>query len=107
MVPIYILVTLLFAIYVPELFPTEEVRMRASGICNTFGRGATIVTPFIVVALLKSHGIGGVLSFIIGLLIVQILLVLFFWGSNLRTAASKRSIARYLLSPLPEGGISL
>jgi putative MFS transporter len=76
MIPIYILVTLLFAIYVPELFPTE-VRMRASGICNTFGRGATIITPFLVVALLKSHGIGGVLSFMIGLLIVQILLVLF------------------------------
>jgi MFS transporter, putative metabolite:H+ symporter len=76
MIPIYILVTLLFAIYVPELFPTE-VRMRASGICNTFGRGATIMTPFLVVALLKSHGIGGVLSLMIGLLIVQILLVLF------------------------------
>jgi putative MFS transporter len=76
MIPIYILVTLLFAIYVPELFPTE-VRMRATGICNTFGRGATIITPFLVVALLKSHGIGGVLSFMIGLLIVQILLVLF------------------------------
>jgi putative MFS transporter len=76
MIPIYILVTLLFAIYVPELFPTE-VRMRASGICNTFGRGATIITPFLVVALLKSHGIGGVLSFMIALLIVQILLVFF------------------------------
>jgi putative MFS transporter len=76
MIPIYIQVTLLFAIYVPELFPTE-VRMRASGICNTFGRGATIITPFLVVALLKSHGIGGVLSFMIALLIVQILLVFF------------------------------
>jgi putative MFS transporter len=76
MIPIYILVTLLFAIYVPELFPTE-VRMRATGIANTFGRGATIITPFMVVALLKSHGIGGVLSFMIGLLIVQIVLVLF------------------------------
>ncbi|MGC2670234.1 MAG: MFS transporter, partial [Candidatus Acidiferrum sp.] len=51
MIPIYILVTLLFAIYIPELFPTE-VRMRASGICNTFGRGATIITPFLVVWLL-------------------------------------------------------
>jgi putative MFS transporter len=76
MIPIYVLVTLLFAIYVPELFPTE-VRMRATGIANTFGRGATIITPFLVVALLKSHGIGGVLSFMIGLLVVQILLVLF------------------------------
>ncbi|MGB8457922.1 MAG: MFS transporter [Candidatus Acidiferrum sp.] len=78
MIPIYILVTLLFAIYIPELFPTE-VRMRASGICNTFGRGATIITPFLVVWLLRSHGIGGVLSFMIGLLIVQIILVVL-WG---------------------------
>ncbi len=76
-IPIFVLVTLLFAIYIPELFPTE-VRMRASGICNTFGRGATIVTPFIVVALFKSHQIGGVLALMIGLLVVQIVVVLIF-----------------------------
>ena len=76
-IPIYVLVTLLFAIYIPELFPTE-VRMRASGICNTFGRGATILTPFIVVALFRSHGVGGVLAFMIALLIVQIVVVLIF-----------------------------
>jgi MFS transporter, putative metabolite:H+ symporter len=74
-IPIYVLVTLLFAIYIPELFPTE-VRLRASGICNTFGRGATIVTPFIVVALFKSYGVGGVLWLMIGLLIAQIFAVL-------------------------------
>jgi putative MFS transporter len=77
MVPIYVLVTLLFAIYVPELFPTE-VRLRASGICNAVGRGATIVTPFIVVALFGAHGVGGVLSLMIGLLCVQILVVALF-----------------------------
>lgn len=76
-VPIYVNVTLLFAIYVPELFPTE-VRMRAAGICNTFGRGATIITPFLVVALLNAYGIGGVLSLMIGLLVVQIVVVFFF-----------------------------
>ena len=76
-IPIYVLVTLLFAIYIPELFPTE-VRMRASGICNTFGRGATILTPFIVVALFRSYGVGGVLAFMIVLLIVQIVVVLIF-----------------------------
>jgi len=76
-IPIYVLVTLLFAIYIPELFPTE-VRMRAAGICNTFGRGATIITPFIVVALLRAHGIGAVLGFMIALLLVQILVVLLF-----------------------------
>ena len=76
-IPIYVLVTLLFAIYIPELFPTE-VRMRASGICNTFGRGATILTPFIVVALFRSYQIGGVLAFMIALLIVQIIVILIF-----------------------------
>jgi putative MFS transporter len=76
-IPIYILVTLLFAIYIPELFPTE-IRMRASGICNTFGRGATILTPFIVVALFRSYHVGGVLAFMIALLIVQIFVVLIF-----------------------------
>jgi MFS transporter, putative metabolite:H+ symporter len=76
-IPIYVLVALLFAIYIPELFPTE-VRLRAAGICNTFGRAATILTPFLAVALFRSHGIGGVLSLMIGLLIVQIVVVLIF-----------------------------
>jgi putative MFS transporter len=73
-IPIYVLVALLFAIYVPELFPTE-VRLRASGICNTLGRGATIVTPFIVVALFAHDGVVGVLALMIGLLAVQIVVV--------------------------------
>ena len=77
MIPIYMLVAVLFAIYIPELFPTE-VRMRASGICNTFGRGATILTPFIVVALFRSYEVSGVLGFLIALLIVQIVIVLRF-----------------------------
>ena len=76
-IPIYVQVTLLFAIYIPELFPTE-VRMRASGICNTVGRAATIVTPFVVVRLFKSYEVTGVLAFMIGLLIVQIVVVLIF-----------------------------
>jgi MFS transporter, putative metabolite:H+ symporter len=77
MIPIYVLVAVLFAIYIPELFPTE-IRLRASGICNAIGRGATVVTPFIVVSLFKSHGVGGVLSLMIGLLIVQVIVVLRF-----------------------------
>jgi MFS transporter, putative metabolite:H+ symporter len=74
-VPIYVLVALLFSIYIPELFPTE-VRLRASGICNTFGRGAIIFMPFVVVALFRSHGVAGVLVFMNALLIVQIVVVL-------------------------------
>jgi putative MFS transporter len=73
-VPIYVLVALLFGIYIPELFPTE-VRLRASGICNTFGRGATIVTPFLVVKLFAVHGVVAVLALMIGLLFVLILTV--------------------------------
>jgi putative MFS transporter len=77
MIPIYVLVAVLFAIYIPELFPTE-VRMRASGICNTFGRGATILTPFIVVALFKAYRVTGVVGFLIALLIAQIFIVIRF-----------------------------
>ncbi len=77
MIPIYVLVTVCFAIYIPELFPTE-VRLRASGICNTVGRGATILTPFLVVGLFRVYGVGGVISLMIGLLIAQIVLTLLF-----------------------------
>jgi MFS transporter, putative metabolite:H+ symporter len=73
-VPIYVLVALLFGIYIPELFPTE-VRLRASGICNTFGRGATIVTPFLVVKLFSDYGVVGVLALMIGLLFALIVTV--------------------------------
>jgi MFS transporter, putative metabolite:H+ symporter len=74
---IYILVALLFAIYVPELFPTD-VRMRALGLCNTLGRTATIFTPFLVVFLFRSHGVSGVVALMIALLLIQILAVHFF-----------------------------
>jgi len=74
-VPIYVLVAVLFGVYIPELFPTE-VRLRASGICNTFGRGATVLTPFLVVPLLTTYGVGGVLALMVGLLAMLILTVL-------------------------------
>lgn len=73
-IPIYVLVALLFGVYIPELFPTE-VRLRASGIVNTLGRGATIVTPFLVVTLFEARGIAGVMSLMIGLLVLQIITV--------------------------------
>lgn len=74
-VPVYVLVAVLFGVYIPELFPTE-VRLRASGICNTFGRGATILTPFAVVPLFTAYGVGGVLALMIGLLVLLIVTVL-------------------------------
>jgi MFS transporter, putative metabolite:H+ symporter len=77
-VAIYVQVAILFGVYTPELFPTE-LRLRANGIVNTIGRAATIVSPFLVVTLFRAYGVGGVLSMMIGLLIVQIVVVAA-WG---------------------------
>jgi putative MFS transporter len=77
-VGIYVLTAILYGVYTSELFPTE-VRLRANGVCNMFGRGATIVTPLAVVALFKGYGVGGVLALMIGLLVVQIIVV-WAWG---------------------------
>jgi putative MFS transporter len=72
---IYVLVALLYGVYTPELFPTD-VRLRANGICNMLGRGATIVSPFIVVSLFKTYGVSGVTTLMIVLLMIQIVAVL-------------------------------
>jgi len=74
---IFVLYALLFGIYIPEMFPTE-VRLRAAGLCNTFGRGATIFTPFIVIALFDTNGIAGVIWAMSGCLAVLALVVLIF-----------------------------
>jgi putative MFS transporter len=75
-VAIYVQVAMLFGVYTPELFPTD-VRLRANGICHTFGRAATIVSPFIVLWLSQGYGIVGVLALMVALLAIQIVAV---WG---------------------------
>jgi putative MFS transporter len=77
-VAIYVQTAILFGVYTPELFPTE-IRLRANGICNTLGRGATVVSPFIVGALMASYQLPGVVWLMIGLVVVQIVLV-WAWG---------------------------
>ena len=77
-VGIYVLTAILYGIYTSELLPTE-VRLRANGLCNMLGRGATVVSPFIVLALFKSYSVQGVLGLMIGLLLVQIVVVAI-WG---------------------------
>src|SRR6202158_4827623 len=77
-VAIYVQTAILFGVYTPELFPTE-IRLRANGICNTLGRGATVVSPFIVGALMASYKLPGVIGLMIVLLIVQIIVV-WAWG---------------------------
>jgi putative MFS transporter len=79
---IYVQVAMLFGVYTPELFPTD-VRLRANGICHTFGRAATIVSPFVVLWLSQNYGIAGVLSMMIALLVLQILAV-WRWGVESR-----------------------
>jgi MFS transporter, putative metabolite:H+ symporter len=77
-VAIYIQTALLFGVYTPELFPTE-IRLRANGICNTLGRGATVVSPFVVGYLMVNYGLPGVIWLMIGLVVIQIIAV-YFWG---------------------------
>jgi MFS transporter, putative metabolite:H+ symporter len=77
-VSIYVQTALLYGIYPPELFPTE-IRLRANGICNMFGRGATVVSPFIVGALIASSGLPGVIWLMIAVVVIQILVV-WAWG---------------------------
>ena len=73
-IAIYVQTAILYGVYTPELFPTE-IRLRANGICNMFGRGATVISPFIVGALMASSGLPGVIWLMIGLVIIQILVV--------------------------------
>jgi putative MFS transporter len=75
---IYVQTAILFGVYTPELFPTE-IRLRANGICNTLGRAATVVSPFIVGGLMAAYALPGVLWLMIGLVIVQIVVV-WAWG---------------------------
>jgi len=84
-VAIYVQTAILFGVYTPELFPTE-IRLRANGICNTFGRGATVVSPFIVGALMASYQLPGVVWLMIGLVVIQIVVV-WAWGVEPRNRA--------------------
>jgi len=75
---IYVQTAILFGVYTPELFPTE-IRLRANGICNTLGRGATVVSPFVVGALMANYQLPGVIWLMIGLVVIQIVAV-WAWG---------------------------
>jgi MFS transporter, putative metabolite:H+ symporter len=77
-VSIYVQTALLYGVYPPELFPTE-IRLRANGICNMFGRGATVISPFIVGALIASSGLPGVVWLMISVVVIQIVVV-WAWG---------------------------
>jgi putative MFS transporter len=77
-VAIYVQTAILFGVYTPELFPTE-IRLPANGICNTLGRGATVVSPFVVGYLMTTYQLPGVIWLMIALVLIQILVV-WAWG---------------------------
>lgn len=71
---IYVLSSFSVATYVPELFPTA-LRLRGSGLANTVGRAVSIVVPYAVAASFTRFGIAGVLTLIVGTLLLQALIV--------------------------------
>lgn len=81
---VYVLVAIGWALYVPELFPTE-IRMRGTGFCNMAGRLMTIVTPQIIVPLYAATGVYRVIGLVGGLLLIQAILVGLFGVETRRT----------------------
>jgi putative MFS transporter len=73
-IPIYILVAVLFAVYVPELFPTA-LRLRGVGICNAVGRSASIIVPLLIGPLFAKLGIPGVLTVMSSALLAMCVIV--------------------------------
>jgi putative MFS transporter len=74
---VYVMVAIGWALYVPELFPTE-IRMRGAGFSNTMGRLMNIATPWLVVPLFAAFGVAGVVAMVSVLLILQAVVVGFF-----------------------------
>jgi putative MFS transporter len=74
-IPIYLLVAVLFAIYIPELFPTA-LRLRGVGICNAVGRSASIIVPLLIGPLIANLGIAGVLAVMSSALLAMCVVVI-------------------------------
>ena len=66
---IYTLVAIGIYAYVPEMFPTN-LRLRGTGFAGSCGRGAAIISPYIVVVLYQHFGLPSVLAMVEGLLLV-------------------------------------
>ena len=95
---VYVMVAVAWALYVPELFPTE-IRMRGVGFCNTMGRLMTIITPQVVPVIFVSAGVVGVVTMLAALLLIQAIAVAFF-GIETR----RRSLEALRPTPRARGG---
>ncbi len=71
---IYILLAVAFAIYIPELFPTE-LRMRGTGICSVVGRVTTAGVQFVIIGLFTWGGVTAVVGTLSGLLLLLALVI--------------------------------
>jgi MFS transporter, putative metabolite:H+ symporter len=88
-IPIYLLVAVLFAVYIPELFPTA-LRLRGVGICNAVGRSASIIVPLLVGPLFANLGIAGVLAAMSSALLAMCVVVV---ALGTETKVQKLSVA--------------
>jgi putative MFS transporter len=75
--------SLAFAVYIPELFPTE-LRMRGSSLSAAVGRLSSAGAQIAIVAIFGLGGIIGVSGFLVVLIVLQILALLV-WGVNTRS----------------------
>lgn len=83
---IYTLVTLGLYAYIPELFPTQY-RLRGTGLAGVFGRGASIATPYLTLALYERFGLQGVLGMVSCMLVALIIAIV-----TLRIETSRLSL---------------
>ena len=88
-IPIYLLVAVLFAVYIPELFPTA-LRLRGVGICNAVGRSASIIVPLLIGPLFAKLGMQGVLTAMSSALLVMCVVVV---ALGTETRAQRLSVA--------------
>ena len=71
---VYLMVAFGLAGYIPELFPTN-LRMRGAAFSSMFGRGVSVLTPFLIVYVFGLLGVGGVLLLISAVLLLQALYI--------------------------------
>jgi MFS transporter, putative metabolite:H+ symporter len=74
LVIMYLLVSITFGMYVPELFPTN-IRLRGVGLANAFGRLASIGIPYLISYIVLFGNTKTVLLVISSFLILQAILV--------------------------------
>lgn len=74
---IFVLVATGYAVYVPELFPTQ-FRLRGTGVSSTTARLVSMFTPFLIVSVFNWGGIQMVVGLLVGILLFQTVILALF-----------------------------